>query len=204
MKTLKSFLYILALLFFPSIVLAQTVTPGKLYHGWAVDIHAPNSRGWTQIQESHTGIAFARSGKAKNESYIAQVELFSIPEIKTRDEFVALIKRGAENDSPPDRFTTLEANFEYTEERGYPCVLFKGVSEDKKAKTSFFGHGILTLQVQSLYCRHPSIPNIGFMIGLSHRGTTVDANLGELADDFIKGGQVSQTEPAVINKAEPQ
>jgi hypothetical protein len=171
---------------------AQTVAPGQLFSGSLLNVRAPNSEGWKVVSSSGAGMAFARSGASSNESYVAQVSLFTLPDSKDRDEFIALIKRGVENDTPPERFKSLEANYEYIEQRGYPCIRFTGVTEDTKAKTSFFSRESLKLQVHSLYCRHPKRQEAGFVIGFSHRGATLDAELDVQARAFIEGVQVPE------------
>jgi len=170
----------------------QTVAPGQLFSGDLLNVRAPNSKGWKQVGSSGAGMAFARGGASSNESYVAQVYLFALPEWKDGDEFVALIKRGVENDTSPDRFKSLEANYEYTEQRGYPCVRFTGVTEDTKAKTSFFSRENLKLQVHSLYCRHPKRQTAAFVIAFSHRGVTLDTELELQAQIFIEGVQVPE------------
>lgn len=169
---------------------ADIVVPRQLFPGEQLNVRAPNSEGWELVSSSGAGMAFAHRGASSNESYIAQVSLFVLPLTKDPDEFVALIKRGVENDTPPERFKSLVANYEYTEQRGYPCVKFQGVTEDTKAKTSFFSQESPKLQIHSLYCRHPRYQEMGFSIAFSHRGVFLDAGLGEQAEAFIQGVQV--------------
>lgn len=169
---------------------AEIVVPRQLFSGGLLNVRAPNSEGWEMVSSSGAGMVFAHRGASSSESYVAQVSLFALPETKSPDEFVALIKRGVENDTPAERFKSLESNYEYTEQRGYPCVRFKGVTEDMKARTSFFRQESLKLQVYSLYCRHPRRQEVGFSIGFSHRGTLLDGGMDDLAEDFIQGVQV--------------
>jgi len=163
-----------------------------MFSGGLLNVRAPNSEGWKLVNSSGAGMAFGREGTASNESYIAQVSLFALPKSKDRDEFVTLIKQGVERDTSPDRFKSLEANYEYTEERGYPCVKFTAVTEDTKAKTSSFARESLKLQIYSLYCRHPKRQNAGFVIGFSHRGASLDPELEVQAEAFIEGVQVPE------------
>jgi hypothetical protein len=173
-----------------SIAHAEIVVPRQLFSGGLLNVRAPNAEGWELVSSAEAGMAFAHRGVYSNESYVAQVTLFALPETRNPDEFVALIKRGVENDTPAERFKSLESSYEYTEQRGYPCVRFKGLTEDTKAKTSSFGQGSLKLQVYSLYCRHPRQQEVGFSIGFSHRGSFLDAELDAQAEEFIRGVQV--------------
>src|ERR1700682_3296953 len=118
---------------------SQDVGAGQLFSGRLLNIRAPNSDGWKFGASSNAGMGFARRGAAPDEIYGAQVILFALPESTDRDEFVSLIKQDVERDTPPERFTTIEANFEYMGQRGYPCVRYKGLFDDKQAATSLFG-----------------------------------------------------------------
>ena len=93
---------------------AQSVPPGKLFAGKLLNVRAPNSEGWKLVNSSGATLAFARAGASSNESYVAQVMLFALAESSSPEEFVALIKKGNEADTPPDRFKNLESSYEYT------------------------------------------------------------------------------------------
>lgn len=190
MKRTRTALVIAFFCFLAPIASADIVVPRQLFSGGLLNVRAPNSEGWELVSSAEAGMAFAHRGAYANENYVAQVSLFALPETGSPDEFVTLIKRGIENDTPAERFKSLESSYEYTGQRGYPCVRFKGVTEDTKAKTSSFGQESLKLQVYSLYCRHPRQQGVGFSIGFLHRGTSLDAELGMQAEEFIRGVQV--------------
>jgi hypothetical protein len=171
---------------------ADPLLPGQLFAGKLLNVRAPNSAGWRLVKSQESGLAFARSGSSSNESYVAQVSIFALAESNSPEEFVALIRKGAEADAPPDRFKNLESSYEYTNQRGYDCVKVVGVTEDTEARTSLFKRESLKLQVISLYCRHPKEPGAAFMAGLSHRGKTLDSDLRPLAESFIDGVQVAE------------
>jgi len=171
---------------------AQAVTSGQLFAGSLLNIKAPESEGWKVISSTSTVMAFGHRVESTNESYVAMVSFFPLPETKDHEEFVALIKQAVEKDTSTDRFKTISTNYEYTDQRGYPCVKFDVVTEDTKAQTSFFGHENLVLQIYSLYCRHPKHPESGFVISFSHRGSTLDEALNVPAEAFIEGVQVPE------------
>ena len=52
------------------------------------------------------------------------------------------------------RFVALETGFEAIDARGYPCVRFKELFDDKEARTSVGTRVTMKLQVIALYCRH--------------------------------------------------
>ena len=137
-------------------------------------------------------MAFARRGAEQNETYAAQVILFKFPQTQSNEEFVKAIQSRVDAANPPSRFAVLEVSHEYTDQRGYPCVRYKSVYDDKEALTASGAHEKLKLQVISLYCRHPAEREIGFFAAYSHRGVNTDPNLEAPAQSFIDGVQVPQ------------
>jgi len=137
---------------------------------------------------------FFRQGASPNESYAARVFVVPLPESTDRDEFLALVKRRNQENTSPERFSSIEVNYGYTEKRGYPCVSTKGVADDTKARTSS-GQQVLKLQIDSIVCRHPKRQRKrfeGFGIEFSHRGSTLDSALDVQAEAFIEGVQVPE------------
>lgn len=170
----------------------KPVAAGYLYKGGYINVRVPNSDGWHLVSSSPAGMEFARSGAEQGESFGAQVLMFPLPETKTEEEFVALIKRGFEADTDSARFSIVESDFRYSGERSYPCVRVSSVIEDKQAKTSPSRSEKLLLQSRSLYCRHPVRQSTGFAIIYSHRGRTQYETMAAEATDFIGGVQVPE------------
>lgn len=190
------------LLIFVSLILASCATApsqapkpvpaGYLYKGGYINVRVPNSDGWNLVSSSSAGMEFTRSGTEQGESFGAQVLMFPLPETKSEEEFVALIKRSFEADTDSARFSIVKSDFKYSGERSYPCVRVSSVVEDKQAKTSPNRSAKLLLQSRSLYCRHPVRQGTGFVIIYSHRGKTQNENLTLEAKDFISGVQVPE------------
>lgn len=193
----------------PALVQAQALVPaGKMFSNAFLDVRAPLAGDWVIVKSSQAELAFARTGAAVNESYIAQVTLFALPDLKDQAAFETLVKQGVEADAPADRFKPVSAQYEYSEQRGYPCIKYVGVTEDMKAKTANSATETVTLMLQfnSLYCQHPGVPGVGFMVGLSHRGAALDDNLAQDAEVFIEGVQVAKqtAKPAVQTEVQSQ
>lgn len=174
----------------------QPVPPGKFFKGDVLNIRAPNSEGWFLDQASPGGWSFVREGAKSSESYVASVLAFDLPQTASKEEFVAVIRQGIESDTSPDRFTVRDAPYDYTDQRGYPCVKYQATTEDNKARTSLFKREPQTLQIRSLYCRHPVKRGLGFAITFSHRGTELDSAFEEQGQDFISGVDVPPLAPA--------
>jgi hypothetical protein len=165
-----------------------------LYAGKFINVRAPNSEGWVQLASSKQGMVFARRGTSPDESYVARVFVVPLPESTNRDEFIALVKQRNQENTSPERFSSIEVNYGYTEKRGYPCVKTKGVADDTKGRTPS-GQQVLKLQSYPLVCRHPKQQPKGlegFGIEFSHRGLTLDAALDVQAEAFMEGVQVPE------------
>lgn len=173
---------------------SQTSAPlpaGYLYEGSYINVRVPNSDGWHLASASTAGMAFARSGVEQGASFGAQALVFPLPETQREEEFVTLIKTSLEADTDPARFPSVKSDYEYSEDRKYPCVKVSSVAEDNQAKTSkSHGSEKLILQSYALYCRHPAHQGVGFAAIYSRRGPAQYENLSSEALDFISGVQV--------------
>lgn len=169
----------------------SSLVPGQLFQDSFLNVRAPNSEGWVLLDSSRQGRAFARRGVSSNDSYVAKVYGLALPEFKDRNEFVALIKQRTEAGTSPERFNSIEFNYEYTEKRGYPCVMVKGIMDDTKARTPS-GQEVLKYQSYTFFCRHPKQQGGGFAIDYSHRGPSLDTTLDTQAEAFIEGVQVPE------------
>ena len=168
----------------------KPVPAGFLYEGSYINIRAPDSHGWELLGSSSTGMMFSRLGTESGESYAAYVSMFPLEETMDSDEFVSFIRKQFEEDTDLVRFEIMESKFQYSEERGYPCVVVNYVTTDKKARTSLIRREVLLLQAESLYCRHPVRQETGFAIIYSYRGRAIYSTLSAEAQDFIRGVQV--------------
>jgi hypothetical protein len=169
---------------------AEEISPGFMYRGPLLDVQSPHSEGWVLLDTSSQGMAFARAGDEKGSSFGAQVLPFDLPNPSGQEDFVDLIKQAVKQDTSGKRFTVVEESYDYTNERGYPCVRTAIVVEDKKAKVSMFKKMRMMLQTYSLYCRHPKKENFGFAAIYSYRGPQIIDALENEAASFIEGIQV--------------
>lgn len=132
-------------------------------------------------------MAFAKRGQAENESFGAQVLMFNLTLTDTPKEFEALIKMSVAKDTDPSRFDVQKMHVEYSNERSYPCVRYQSVVQDNPPQGL---NGVLLLESDGLYCRHPVRQETGFAIIYSHRGESPYANSRVEAESFIQSVQV--------------
>jgi hypothetical protein len=166
-----------------------------MFKGSYIDVRAPTSEGWHLVDSSVKGMAFAKPGRAPGETFGAQLLMFDLQPTESPEQFVTLIKEAIQKDTDPKRFDIVESSIDYTSERGYPCVRYHAVLNDKEAQTSRSTKEQLLLETQSLYCRHPVRTNTGFATIYSYRGRSRYSGLAEEAQDFIQGAQVPSTNP---------
>lgn len=168
---------------FQSVETGEALTPGQEFSNTVMFVRSPKEPGWKMGAQSSVALSFLKPGAKAHEHEAAQVMLFPMKDDMNKEEFQAFIKKGIEADTPPERFRPIESRLVYTAERGYPCVSYSGLTEDKggsEGKT-------MRLQVRSLYCHHPRDKGVGFMVAYMHVGTGEDKNLPAKADAFFKG-----------------
>jgi len=163
----------------------QAVTPKQLFPSSILNVYSPDSEGWVITGAASNGIAFGKGGANSNETYGAQVVIFEMSPTTSNEELVSIVKKRIAAMNPPPRFRETSSNYQYTENRGYPCVNVHIDFDDTAAVTSN-GKKQLKLQVISLYCRHPAQQQLGFFAAYSHRGKTTDDQIETAARSFIE------------------
>jgi hypothetical protein len=168
-----------------------SVNPNQDFSNRTLQLHSPDSSGWHGYVQTPTVIAFAKTGSIPDETFVAQVNLFHLPPFADSEAFTEFVRETVIKGSPTERFETLEVNVQYLPDRGYPCVTYHAVSNDKKARVSSLFRKALRFEVFALYCQHPIKPGLGFAAVYSHRGGTADENIDKEARTFIDSVQVT-------------
>jgi hypothetical protein len=153
-----------------------------------MSVKAPSTGKWMLQRRSDTAITFA--GGVIGKTFVAEVSMFRLAPAATPEEFEALVRDGAARDGDPkypDRYERLEQSVAYSSERPYPCVRYRAVTRDNRAKGTKEPQ---ILEMDGLYCRHPSEPTAGVAIMYSHRGLTRHATLRDEAERFIQGAHL--------------
>lgn len=171
---------------------SEFVPPGKVYSGSYIIVAAPNSTGWSLVSSNSAGMAFARRGADEQESFIASVEMFDFPQLKSVQEFESHVIKEISRDLETQRFTTNDFSHELSNERSYPCVRIHNISQDTEAQVGDGATTNLILENIHHYCRHPHRTNTGFVASYSHRGYNQYSNLAPEAELFIQGVQVPE------------
>lgn len=192
MKSLSSIALLATTLFVGGATAAglQPIAPGTRIAGPLVDLRAPASEDWQAGpvgSAQSPGFAFVRRAP-DGTSDVALVSLFPAGESRVPEDFTALVRRLVEADAPAPRYRVRESRYEYTEERGYPCVRVRTLADDTQAAIGPDRTGTQELALHALHCRNPKRPNTGFSAGFSRRADRVDAAaLEPEARAFIDG-----------------
>jgi hypothetical protein len=164
----------------------QTEPQQQVFSSNYITIHAPTSGGWALIEESNSGILFAKGDQTANDRFVAKVTLFGLQPTETDEAFQILIESMAAKDLDLTRFEVQSENFRYTQERPYPCVRYQSVANDKATRA---WAEPLILELDALYCRHPVQEETGFSVIFSHLGYTAHPQLRMESEAFIQGVQ---------------
>jgi hypothetical protein len=173
-----------------------SVNPNQDFSNPTLQLHSPDSSAWHGYVQTPTMIAFAKTGSIPHESFIAQVNLVRLPAFADSEAFTEFVREDVIKGSPTERFETLEVNIQYSPDRGYPCVTYHAVSNDKKARVSSLFRKTLRFEIFALYCQHPLKPGLVFAVVYSHRGGTTDENIDKEAGTFIDSVQVTRPSQA--------
>lgn len=164
----------------------EWVKPRQLFPSAVLNIYSPDSDQWIITAITKSGVSFGKKGRKKNETYGASANIFSLPSTVRNDEFVEFVKKRIVAINPPPRFREISSNYQYSESRDYPCVHARMNFYDTVSVTPS-GIENLELQIFSVYCRHPTQPELGFHAAYSHRGNKHDDQLESAAKSFIEG-----------------
>lgn len=169
----------------------RPVNPKQLFPSSILNVYAPDSEGWVITGAGSNGISFGKKGVEAAETYGAQVIIFEMPPTTSGEELVSFVKKRIAAMNPPPRFQETNSVYQYSEDRGYPCVNVQ-IGFDDTAAVSPTGKEQLKLQVSSLYCRHPVQQQLGFLAAYSYRGKTADNQIEGAAKSFIAGINVPE------------
>jgi hypothetical protein len=168
----------------------RPVPPGFPYKGRFLNIMAPNSEGWQLVSDQPSRWTFAKRGSDPDASYIASITKFAVPSTISRDDFMALVRKGVEQEENADRFKNVHSVLEFSDARRYLCVHYRATADDTQAKVGSEETQPLFFEMDGLYCQDPLMTNAGFAAIYSYRGNQADPQFEKQASEFIAGIQV--------------
>lgn len=170
-----------------SAVQAQPVQPGERVETELLTVKAPNTPGWSVGTRAPARLSFSRTGAGPNSTLAAMVVAFRIDVPASREQFMALIARGVEADTPAPRFRAIRSELTPEEVGGRTCVRYIALHEDREARTFVAPRGPILMQSHTLYCLVPQEAGVALAAGYSHRGELAPESTDAEAREFIAG-----------------
>jgi hypothetical protein len=160
---------------------------GRLTTLSGVSIQPPQESNWQTILMSTYQLSLGKRGSRRNETYIANVQLYPLPEFASEQEFKKAISEGRVAEPDTGRFRLLGNTENLVSTKGTWCVEYHTVSEDRAAKTP---DGPITMirDEYGFHCQHPLKKNVGvfFSYSLRHAPGDEDVELQRKATAFLQ------------------
>lgn len=124
-----------------------------IHKGFSVQLLS--ERGWLILQQSVYRLALAKRGRHRDETYAIMASVVAIPEIHSKEAFLAYVKKGMIAGSNSRRFNKLKGQMLWYDGKQDYCARFHLIVEDHEAVTQS-GKQDMILEVIGLVCRHPN------------------------------------------------
>ncbi|MCP3943752.1 MAG: hypothetical protein GY710_20050 [Desulfobacteraceae bacterium] len=131
----------------------------------------PNEEGWLIIQKDAYQLTLGKFGDTTDETFAIQIIPFRLPEFKTKDEFVHIIKENQIKKADPKRFKIIRHDVTSNMVNGTDCIKSHMVTEDSAAikRSGNPKDTIMILEALTLNYAMPKDRTIGVSIIYSHR-----------------------------------
>lgn len=160
---------------------------GRLTTLSGVSIQPPQETNWQTLLASTYQLSLGKRGPRRNETYIANVQLYPLPDLASEQDFRKAISEGRVAEPNTGRFRLLTNIENLVSMKGTWCVEYHTVSEDRAAKTP---DGPITMirDEYGYHCQHPLKKNVGvfFSYSLRHAARDEDLELSRKAEAFLK------------------
>ncbi len=129
----------------------------------------PQEEGWSIWRKARGGLILGKEGRNIDETIIAMIIMFQLPEVSSDEEFLDVIERAQSQDLPTGRYKVLTSSNELMKKRQWSCVESSYEAEDHGARKKSKNTAHMIQQFYGFYCRHPYDKEIGVNFGYSHR-----------------------------------
>ncbi len=166
----------------------QEIAASTQFEMLGATVQSPNQAGWSVLQSTQSGLAFARSYEEDGATTVANTSLFVVDGQDDDADFLRYIatQRRANDDS--NRFKIIKVNNDIVKYKNTACLKYSSVSEDHA------NSGITSVKFQyfktiGYICRHPANKVIAFQMEVSHRSGSIDVpnELQVVAASFFNG-----------------
>lgn len=128
-----------------------------------------NEQGWLVAGRNQYQLALVKAGVNPDESIAIQAMPVRLPEFRSPDELISLMKEGQVKDANTQRFTIKKHEVVAYPKKGSNCAKSYLVTEDNAAIKRSARTGGMILEAMTLVCAHPKDKNFGLTVTYSHR-----------------------------------
>lgn len=162
----------------------------------------PEGREWFYKKEHSGSLIFGKLGNDKDQSVAGMAILSKLPEIKSKDEFLAIVSKQRSREPSPARFELVSNTETISDERVDFCVRFHTIQKDYGANNLPPMSGFLIVEDIGLICRHPYNKKIGVTIALSQRTKQNNkiSNFKSIANEFVQNSKFIPFSPTNIEQ----
>jgi hypothetical protein len=149
--------------------LQELQVPPDRIHQKGYSLVPPNEKGWLIAGRNETQVALVKAGTNADESIAIQAVTFQLPEFKSTEDFVRLVKEGQAHDTDPKRFLIKKHEVADDPKKEGNCARSHLVAEDNAAVKRSGKSGSMILAALTLTCAHPKNKSVGVNVSYSHR-----------------------------------
>jgi len=148
----------------------------------------PDGNGWYFNKKNPTYLLLGKLGNNEDQSVVGSAILSKLPEVKSKEEFLALISEQRSRKPFPSRFELISNTETISKERDNFCIRFHTIHNDYESKNLPETEEFLVVEDIGLVCRHPYDKKIAVTIVLSQRTKQNNRiiNFESIANDFIE------------------
>ena len=169
------------------VTVAPVVNPNTELSIYGVSLMPPQNEGWIVMVANGYQVTLAKSTSNKNESLVANVSIFQLPELSSDKEFLEHVIRGHAEAPDIGRFEDQGTSDELSSLNGAVCIKYHHMSKDKAAHVQGGNTAIMILENYGYNCQHPKNPRVGVHAeySLRHFSETTYPLLEQNSDAFF-------------------
>lgn len=145
------------------------MNPSREINLYGVSSLPPQNGSWAIITASGYQASLGREGEKKNESLVANLYIYQLPELDTDTEFLSHVAKGRAAEPDIGRFEVLKNDETISTLNGANCVKYHSISKDKSARIQSGGTTLMLLENLGYHCKHPRNQKVGVNIEYSLR-----------------------------------
>lgn len=145
----------------------------------------PAGSQWSLITLSTYQTVLATKGKIANESLIVIAQVFEIPPMSSKNDFLSYVKEGRANEPITGRFEAIKNQEILYEQREETCVKHQAATKDFGEKR---GGEYTIFETFGMNCIHPKNEKIGVFIEFSRKAPpeTINEDFEQFGENLLK------------------